>query len=73
MTLESQPQTQSGSAYVSITEKQLLESKYNAEKARSLNFQRLLANEERRTANLDAQIKHISAELKTLREQCPQQ
>jgi len=71
-TLETQPQTQSGSGYVSITEKQMLESKYNGEKARSLSFQRLLANEERRTADLDAQIKRISEELKTLREQCPQ-
>ena len=71
-TLDTQPQTQSGSGYVSITEKQMLESKYNGEKARSLNFQRLLANEERRTGDLDAQIKRISEELKTLREQCPQ-
>lgn len=72
MTLETQPQTQGGSGYVSITEKQMLESKYNAEKARSLNFQRLLAMEEKRAGNLEAQVKRIAEELKTLREQCPQ-
>lgn len=72
MTPETQPQTQSGSGYVSITEKQMLESKYNAEKDRSLSFQRLLAMEEKRAGGLEAQVKRISEELKTLREQCPQ-
>lgn len=72
MTAEAQPQTQSGSGYVSITEKQTLESKYDAEKARSLNFQRLFAMEEKRAGNLEAQVKRITEELKTLREQCLQ-
>lgn len=68
MAAPDQPQTPSGSGY----EKQLLESKYNAEKARSLNFQRLLAMEEKRAGSLEAQVKRISEELKTVREQCPQ-
>jgi len=71
-TLKPQPQTQSGRGYGPITEKQLLESKYDAEKIRSLSFQRLLAREEKRTGDLEAQVKRISEELKTLREQCPQ-
>ena len=41
----------------------VLEEKYNAEKARSLNFQRLLAQEERRTAELDSEVKHTKREL----------
>ena len=41
----------------------VLEEKYNAEKARSLNFQRLLAQEEKRTAELDSEIRHTKAEL----------
>ena len=41
----------------------VLEEKYNAEKARSLNFQRLLAQEERRTAELDSEVKHTKHEL----------
>lgn len=41
----------------------VLEEKYNAEKARSLNFQRLLAQEEKRTAELDSEVRHSKAEL----------
>ena len=41
----------------------VLDEKYNAEKARSLNFQRLLAQEEKRTAELDSEIRHTKAEL----------
>jgi cell division protein FtsB len=41
----------------------VLEEKYNAEKARSLNFQRLLAQEERRTAELDNEVKRTKREL----------
>ena len=41
----------------------VLEEKYNAEKARSLNFQRLLAQEEKRTAELDSEVRHTKAEL----------
>jgi LysM repeat protein len=41
----------------------VLEEKYNAEKARSLNFQRLLAQEEKRTAELDSEVRHAKAEL----------
>ena len=41
----------------------VLEEKYNAEKARSLNFQRLLAQEEKRTAELDSEIKRTKVEL----------
>lgn len=41
----------------------VLEEKYNAEKARSLNFQRLLAQEERRTAELDSEVKRTKHEL----------
>lgn len=41
----------------------VLEEKYNAEKARSLNFQRLLAQEERRTAELDSEVKRTKQEL----------
>lgn len=41
----------------------VMEEKYNAEKARSLNFQRLLAQEERRTAELDSEVKRTKHEL----------
>jgi len=41
----------------------VLEEKYNAEKARSLNFQRLLAQEEKRTAELDSEVKRTKLEL----------
>jgi LysM repeat protein len=41
----------------------VLEEKYNAEKTRSLNFQRLLAQEERRTAELDSEVKRTKQEL----------
>ncbi len=41
----------------------VLEEKYNAEKARSLNFQRLLAQEEKRTAELDSEVRRAKAEL----------
>ena len=41
----------------------VLEEKYNAEKMRSLNFQRLLAQEERRTAELDSEVKRTKQEL----------
>src|SRR5687768_5295672 len=41
----------------------VLTEKYEAEKARSLNFQRLLAQEEKRTAELDSEIRHTKAEL----------
>ena len=35
--------------------------KYDAEKARSLNFQRLLAQEEKRTGELDSEVKRTQA------------
>lgn len=41
----------------------VLEEKYNAEKARSLNFQRLLAQEEKRTGELDSEVRRAKAEL----------
>jgi len=41
----------------------VLEEKYNAEKARSLNFQRLLAQEEKRTAELDSEVKRTKKEM----------
>jgi len=41
----------------------VLEEKYNTEKARSLNFQRLLAQEEKRTAELDSEVKRTKNEL----------
>lgn len=41
----------------------VLEEKYNAEKARSLNFQRLLAQEERRAAELESEVKRTRREL----------
>lgn len=71
-------------AEVLLQQRQLLEREYKAEKARRLNFQRLLAQEERRVGGLDAELKRIkkdysdiearsrelSAELQTLREHC---
>ena len=41
----------------------VLEEKYSAEKARSLNFQRLLAQEEKRTAELDSEVKRTKKEM----------
>ena len=41
----------------------VLEEKFNAEKARSLNFQRLLAQEEKRAAELDSEVKRTKVEL----------
>ncbi|MCP9463169.1 MAG: LysM peptidoglycan-binding domain-containing protein [Nitrospira sp.] len=41
----------------------VLEEKYEAEKARSLNFQRLLAQEERRAAELEREVKRTKREL----------
>lgn len=41
----------------------VMEEKYEAEKARSLNFQRLLAQEEKRTAELDNEAKRGKKEL----------
>lgn len=41
----------------------VLEEKYNAEKARSLNFQRLLAQEEKRAAELDSEVRRAKTEL----------
>jgi LysM repeat protein len=41
----------------------VLEEKFNAEKARSLNFQRLLAQEEKRTVELDSEVKRTKTEL----------
>jgi LysM repeat protein len=41
----------------------VLEEQYNAEKTRSLNFQRLLAQEERRTTELDGEVKRTKQEL----------
>lgn len=52
------------------SEKQVSLSEFKSERARSLNFQRLLAQEERRTGALDAQLKRMEEELKSLREQC---
>jgi LysM repeat protein len=37
----------------------VMQEKYEAEKARSLNFQRLLAQEEKRTGELDAELKKV--------------
>lgn len=64
----------------------VMSEKYEAEKARGLNFQRLLAQEEKRTAELDAELKKarrqlteaesknrsLSSELQTAREQLAQ-
>ena len=40
----------------------VMAEKYEAEKARSLNFQRLLAQEEKRTGELDAEVKRVKRE-----------
>jgi LysM repeat protein len=40
----------------------VMAEKYEAEKARSLNFQRLLAQEEKRTGDLDAELKRVKAQ-----------
>lgn len=40
----------------------VMAEKYEAEKARSLNFQRLLAQEEKRTGDLDAELKRTKAQ-----------
>ena len=41
----------------------VMAEKYDAEKARSLNFQRLLAQEEKRTGELDSEVKRSKMEL----------
>lgn len=41
----------------------VMAEKYEAEKARSLNFQRLLAQEEKRTTELDSEVKRAKKEL----------
>ncbi|NWF73435.1 MAG: hypothetical protein HXY51_10410, partial [Nitrospirae bacterium] len=41
----------------------VMAEKYDAEKARSLNFQRLLAQEEKRTGELDSEAKRAKNEL----------
>lgn len=41
----------------------VMAEKYDAEKARSLNFQRLLAQEEKRTGELDSEVKRAKNEL----------
>lgn len=41
----------------------VMAEKYEAEKARSLNFQRLLAQEEKRTGELDSEVKRSKSEL----------
>ena len=40
-----------------------MSEKYEAEKARSLNFQRLLAQEEKRSSELDSEVKRTKREL----------
>ena len=40
----------------------VMAEKYEAEKARSLNFQRLLAQEEKRTGDLDAELKRTKTQ-----------
>jgi len=40
----------------------VMTEKYEAEKARSLNFQRLLAQEEKRSSELDAELKRVTRE-----------
>ncbi|MGH7230753.1 MAG: LysM peptidoglycan-binding domain-containing protein [Nitrospiraceae bacterium] len=40
----------------------VMNEKYEAEKARALNFQRLLAQEEKRTGELDAELKRLKRE-----------
>ena len=41
----------------------VMEEKYNTEKARSLNFQRLLAQEEKRSLELESEVKRTKIEL----------
>lgn len=41
----------------------VMAEKYDAEKARSLNFQRLLAQEEKRTGELDSEVRRAKTEL----------
>jgi LysM repeat protein len=40
----------------------VMAEKYEAEKSRSLNFQRLLAQEEKRTGDLDAELKRVKVQ-----------
>ena len=51
----------------------VMAEKYDAEKARSLNFQRLLAQEEKRTGELDSEVKRsrneLTAQVQVVREQ----
>ncbi len=44
----------------------VMSEKYETEKARGLNFQRLLAQEEKRTAEMDAELRKIQRELSDL-------
>jgi len=44
----------------------VMAEKYEAEKARSLNFQRLLAQEEKRTGDLDAELKQTKVQASEL-------
>lgn len=44
----------------------VMTEKYEAEKARSLNFQRLLAQEEKRTGELDSEVKRAKREASEL-------
>ena|SRR5215510_1375296 len=66
-----QPQTRGASGFDSITEKEMSQARYDAD-TRSLHWQRVAAREEKRAGGLEAQVKRLSEELKTLREQCPQ-
>jgi LysM repeat protein len=44
----------------------VMSEKYEAEKARALNFQRLLAQEEKRTGEMDAEMKRLKREMPEL-------
>jgi LysM repeat protein len=44
----------------------VMAEKYEAEKSRSLNFQRLLAQEEKRTGDLDAELKRVKLQASEL-------
>ncbi|HEX9742938.1 MAG TPA: LysM peptidoglycan-binding domain-containing protein [Nitrospiraceae bacterium] len=44
----------------------VMAEKYEAEKSRSLNFQRLLAQEEKRTGDLDAELKQVKSQASEL-------
>jgi len=44
----------------------VMAEKYEAEKARSLNFQRLLAQEEKRTGDLDAELRQVKVQASEL-------